>query len=114
MSSAHSVNWCPRCDGTRRCPKRAERSPDLTVTLVSDYLEGRLAELNQQHLSNQTPWLLVQPSGVFPLVGPVFRPGKSACWTCLADRMKRNREVKALLDRERARCVAVSPLARHT
>jgi len=92
----------------------AERSPDLTVTLVSDYLEGRLAELNQQHLSNQTPWLLVQPSGVFPLVGPVFRPGKSACWTCLADRMKRNREVKALLDREQARCVAVSPLARHT
>src|SRR5262249_37211619 len=90
------------------------RSADLTVTLVSDYLEGRLAELNQQHLSNQTPWLLVQPSGIFPLVGPVFRPGKSACWTCLADRMKRNREVKALLDREQARCVAVSPLARHT
>ena len=28
--------------------------------------------------------------------------------------MKRNREVKALLDRRQARCVAVSPLARHT
>ena len=28
--------------------------------------------------------------------------------------MKRNREVKALLDRGQARCVAVSPLARHT
>src|SRR5262249_54722502 len=58
-------------------------------------------------------WLLVQPSGVFPLVGPVFSPGKSACWTCLADRMKRNREVRALLDRGDARCVSVSPLARH-
>ena len=91
-----------------------KRSPDLTVTLVSDYLEGRLAELNRQHLSDRTPWLLVQPSGIFPLVGPVFSPGKSACWTCLADRMKRNREVKALLDRGQARCVAVSPLARHT
>ena len=91
-----------------------KRSPDLTVTLVSDYLEGRLAELNRQHLSDHTPWLLVQPSGIFPLVGPVFSPGKSACWTCLADRMKRNREVKALLDRGQARCVAVSPLARHT
>ena len=90
-----------------------KRSPDLTVTLVSDYLEARLAELNRQHLSDRTPWLLVQPSGIFPLVGPVFSPGKSACWTCLADRMKRNREVKALLDREQARCVAVSPLARH-
>jgi oxazoline/thiazoline synthase len=91
-----------------------KRSPTLTVTLVNDYLEERLAELNRQHLLNRTPWLLVQPSGIFPLVGPVFSPGNSACWTCLADRMKRNREVKALLNRKQARCVAVSPLARDT
>ena len=91
-----------------------KRSPDLTVTLVSDYLEERLAELNRQHLSDQTRWLLVQPSGIFPLVGPVFSPGKSACWTCLTERMKRNREVKAFLDRRQARCIAVSPLARDT
>src|SRR5262249_57225776 len=71
-----------------------------------------LAELNRQHLADRKPWLLVQPSGIFPLVGPVFRPGKSACWTCLAERMKRNREVKALLDRGSARRVAASPLAR--
>src|SRR5580700_4627987 len=91
-----------------------KRSPNLTVTLVNDYLYGRLAELNQQHLSDRTPWVLVQPSGIFPLVGPVFRPGQSACWMCLAERMKRNREIKALLDRRQARCVAVSPLAQGT
>jgi len=84
---------------------------DLTLMLTSDYLDGRLAELNRQHLADRKPWLLVQPSGIFPLVGPVFRPGKSACWTCLAERMKRNREVKALLDRGSARRVAASPLA---
>ena len=50
------------------------RSADLTVTLVNDYLEERLAELNRQHLSEHTPWLLVQPSGIFPLVGPIFTP----------------------------------------
>jgi oxazoline/thiazoline synthase len=88
-------------------------SSDLTITLVSDYLEPRLAELNQQHLSDRTPWLLVQPSGIFPLVGPVFSPGKSACWTCLFDRMIRNREVKGFLDRRSARRVALSPLARN-
>jgi ribosomal protein S12 methylthiotransferase accessory factor len=88
-----------------------KRTPDLTVTLVSDYLDARLAELNEQHLSDHTPWVLAQPSGVFPLVGPVFSPGKGACWMCLADRMKRNREIKALLERGEARCVAVSPLA---
>ncbi|HEY2526553.1 MAG TPA: TOMM precursor leader peptide-binding protein [Xanthobacteraceae bacterium] len=90
-----------------------KRSPDLTVTLVSDYLEGRLAELNRRHLSDRTPWLLAQPSGIFPLVGPIFSPGKSACWSCLAERMKRNREVRALIDRRQARRVAVSPLAQH-
>src|SRR5262249_60201718 len=53
-----------------------------------------------------------QPCGIFPLVGPVLSPGKSACWACLAERMKRNREIKALLDRGLARRVATSPLAR--
>ena len=91
-----------------------KRSPDLTVMLVNDYLETRLAEMNEQHLSDRTPWVLVQPSGIFPLVGPMFRPGQGACWTCLAERMKRNREVRALLDRRQARPVAVSPLAHET
>lgn len=90
----------------------SKRSAELTVVLVNDYLEERLDELNQQHLSDQTAWLLAQPSGIFPLVGPVFRQGKSACWSCLAERMKRNREVKAFLDRKRSDCVVASPLAR--
>ena len=87
-----------------------DRSPDLTVTLANDYLEPRLAELNKQRVKSKAPWLLVQPSGPFPLVGPVFRPYESACWTCLFDRMIRNREIKGFLDRE-GQAVAVSPLA---
>jgi oxazoline/thiazoline synthase len=89
-----------------------KRGADLTVTLVNDYLERRLAELNQQRVSDRTPWLIVQPSGAFPLVGPVFNPGNGPCWTCLFDRMIRNREVKGFLERGSARAVAVSPLAR--
>jgi oxazoline/thiazoline synthase len=91
-----------------------KRSPDLTVTLVNDYLERRLTELNRRRVSDKTPWLLVQPSGAFPLVGPLFSPGETACWTCLFDRMIRNREVKGFLDRGPAHTVAVSPLARNT
>jgi ribosomal protein S12 methylthiotransferase accessory factor len=89
-----------------------QRSPDLTVALASDYLDTRLADLNRKHLSDRTPWLLVQPSGIFPLVGPVFSPGESACWTCLTDRMRRNREIKGMLDRSQARCLSASPLVR--
>src|SRR5271165_2334834 len=89
-----------------------KRSPDLTVTLVNDYLERRLAELNRQRVSDKSRWLLVQPSGAFPLVGPVFRASEGACWTCLFDRMIRNREVKGFLDRGPARAVTASPLVR--
>ena len=62
-----------------------KRSPDITVTLVSDYFDKRLLKLNQEHLADGTPWILAQPSGIFPLVGPVFSPGDGACWRCLAD-----------------------------
>ncbi|MBR0712788.1 TOMM precursor leader peptide-binding protein [Bradyrhizobium liaoningense] len=88
----------------------AKRSPKLTITLVNDYLDRRLAEMNEEHVADKTPWLLVQPSGVFPLVGPVFGSGETACWTCLFDRMIRNREIRGFLDRVPARAVAVSPL----
>jgi ribosomal protein S12 methylthiotransferase accessory factor len=87
------------------------RRADLTVVLVQDYLDPHLAELNRQHVSEKSTWLLVQPTGAFPLVGPVFNPGETACWTCLFDRMIRNREVKGFLDRAGAHPVAVSPLA---
>jgi oxazoline/thiazoline synthase len=91
-----------------------QRSPDLTITLTNDYLERRLAELNQQRVAGKAPWLLVQPSGLFPLVGPVIRPGETACWSCLFDRMIRNREIKGFLERGPAQRVATSPLVRNT
>lgn len=92
----------------------AKRTPKLTITLANDYLDRRLADLNEQRVAGKAPWLLVQPSGAFPLVGPVFKPGESACWTCLFDRMIRNREIKGFLDRGPAHAVAVSPLVRES
>jgi ribosomal protein S12 methylthiotransferase accessory factor len=90
-----------------------KRSANFTVTLVSDYLEEALADLNRRHLSDGTPWILAQPSGIFPLVGPVLTPGKGACWKCLADRMYRNREIKGMLNRSEARLLTASPLVQH-
>lgn len=93
--------------------RMAKRKPGLTLVLVNDYLDPRLEALNEQFLTEKTPWTLLQPSGIFPLVGPVFRPGEGACWMCLADRMRRNREVRDLLDRKGARRLVLSPLARN-
>jgi bacteriocin biosynthesis cyclodehydratase domain-containing protein len=90
-----------------------DHAADLTVVVVDDYLDGQLAEFNRQRLAQRQDWLLVQPSGIFPLIGPIFSCGNSACWSCLADRMKWNRQIKAFLDRTKARRVASSPLGKN-
>lgn len=84
---------------------------DLTAVLVGDYLDDALDAVNRRRLQERKDWLLVQPTGVFPLVGPIFSPGKGPCWHCLADRMKWNRQIRSFLDRQSARCVSASPLA---
>jgi oxazoline/thiazoline synthase len=88
------------------------RSADLTVTLVSDYLEASLAARNRERVGRKS-WLPVQLPGIAPLVGPLFRVEGGPCWACLADRMKWNREVKAFLDRTGARRLIASPLTAH-
>jgi oxazoline/thiazoline synthase len=90
-----------------------DQAADLTVVLVDDYLDGKLAEFNRERLAQRQDWLLVQPSGIFPLIGPIFSRGHSACWSCLVERMKWNRQIKAFLDRTEARCVAPSPLGKN-
>ncbi len=86
------------------------RAADLIVVAVGDYLDEKLEEFNAQQLASGQSWVPVQTSGIFPLVGPIFSPGKSACWRCLAERMRWNRQVKAFLARTEARCVTASPL----
>src|SRR5579863_8647010 len=39
----------------------SKRAGELTVVLVNDYLDQRLAEINRQHLDEKSPWILVQP-----------------------------------------------------
>jgi oxazoline/thiazoline synthase len=88
-----------------------DRAAELTVVLVDDYLDDRLAEFNSRQLMQKQDWLLVQPGGIVPLIGPIFSPRKSACWTCLADRMKQNRQIREFLHRKQARRLAASPLS---
>jgi hypothetical protein len=42
-----------------------KRSPDLTVTLVNDYLERQLAELNQQRVADRRPGCWCNPPARF-------------------------------------------------
>ena len=74
-----------------------EGSPTVRVVLVADYLQPELAELNASALRSRRPWMLVKPLGRQLWVGPVFRPGVSGCWECLAQRLRGNRDVAGYL-----------------
>lgn len=60
------------------------------VILASDYTCEELEALNDHALASGLPWMLLQPSGPVPFIGPVFRPGITGCWACLAHRLKEN------------------------
>ena len=71
-------------------------SPALSVFICADYLDERHDALNRRHIASGAPWMLVGPRGMQPLFGPVFAGG-SACWACLAWRLRGHREVHDFL-----------------
>lgn len=72
---------------------RVEEHGDLQVVLTDDYLRNDLRACNRDALAHQRSWLLMQPVGCEVLIGPLFRPGVTACWECLAQRLSAHREV---------------------
>jgi ribosomal protein S12 methylthiotransferase accessory factor len=70
---------------------------DLWLALTNDALHDELAELNRRALGATRPWLLVRPNGLFPWIGPLFSPGTTGCWACLAQRVRANNEVETYL-----------------
>ncbi|MEC3975185.1 TOMM precursor leader peptide-binding protein [Amycolatopsis sp. H20-H5] len=70
-------------------------SADLTVVLCDDYLDLRLGEIDAAHRASRTPWLLAKPTGSQVWLGPILRPGDSACWHCLSNRLWGHRHPEA-------------------
>lgn len=70
-----------------------EGPPD--VVLTDSALRGELQACNEAALRDGRPWLLVKPAGRQVWVGPLFRPGKTGCWECLAQRLRANFPVAA-------------------
>lgn len=76
---------------------RPDGPPDLTVVLTDDFLRPALADINSAALTDKRPWLLVKPVGETAWIGPVFQPGVTACWECLASRVRAVRPVVSYL-----------------
>ncbi len=74
---------------------------DLEIVLTDDYLQDSLATFNQKALNSKRPWMLVKPGGTIIWIGPIFYPGKTACWECLAQRLRTNRPVESYIQRHK-------------
>lgn len=75
---------------------------DIEIVVTDDYLRKELAILNQKALQAQRPWLLVKPVGTVLWIGPLFYPGKTGCWDCLAQRLRSNRPVETYIQKQKS------------
>jgi len=80
---------------------RTNGQPALTVVATDGYLRRDLRACNEEALQNGRPWLLVKPVGRWIWLGPLFVPGKTGCWACLAERLQANTPVLAYLESKR-------------
>ncbi|MCB8960145.1 MAG: TOMM precursor leader peptide-binding protein [Ardenticatenales bacterium] len=64
------------------------------IVVTDDYLQPELAELNARFVAANQPWMLVKLVGRVFWIGPIFEPGVTGCWECLADRLRSNRQVE--------------------
>ncbi|NEO84078.1 MAG: TOMM precursor leader peptide-binding protein [Spirulina sp. SIO3F2] len=87
--------------GLSICTDTADAGAAITVVLTDDYLHPDLAALNEQQLGSGHPWLLVKPLGCLLWIGPIFVPGETGCWHCLAQRLQGNRDVEMSVQRQK-------------
>jgi ribosomal protein S12 methylthiotransferase accessory factor len=80
----------------------------IAVVVTDDYLRSGLDEYNREALRANRRWLLIKPVGSQIWLGPVFQPGKTACWECLASRLQANRELEMFLQEKTGRAEPVS------
>jgi oxazoline/thiazoline synthase len=81
----------------------------VRVVLADDYLRPELEAVNRACLDAEKPWALAKVHGTVAWVGPIFRPGQTGCWECLAQRMRVNRQVEHYLHRRASRPILNPP-----
>ena len=70
---------------------------EFCIVLTDDYLHADLDFFNHEALVHKLPWLLVKPVGTELWLGPLFIPGRTGCWECLAHRLRGARTAEHFL-----------------
>ena len=71
----------------------------LGVVLTDDYLRNELETFNEQAVESGRAWMLIKVVGQQICIGPIFKPGATACWACLAQRIRSHREIEGVVQR---------------
>jgi oxazoline/thiazoline synthase len=79
----------------------------LALVVTEDYLHDDLAEINRRLHAEGRPWVLAKPAGTQAWLGPFVRPGETACWACLAQRLAGNRQLERYLAGKNGRAVVI-------
>lgn len=100
-----SANPAPLRDALDEATVRLTDGEDaaLTIVVTDDYLQVGLDAQNQAALASGKPWLLVKLVGRKLWLGPLFVPGQSACWQCMAQRIEGNRQVESYILQKQGR-----------
>jgi oxazoline/thiazoline synthase len=80
----------------------------VSLVITDDYLRPELATWNRLSLESGKPWLLVKPIGLEAWLGPHFVPGRSACWACLAQRLRGHRKLEGYIARRQCRSASLA------
>jgi len=82
---------------------------EIEVIVTDDYLREELDAINRANLERSRPWMLVKPVGTLLWIGPIFKPGKTGCWDCLAQRLRNNRPAEGFIQRRRESFPPLTP-----
>lgn len=82
---------------------------DIDIVLTDDYLQDGLYAYNQKALDSSRSWMLVKPVGTIVWIGPIFQPGRTGCWQCLAQRLRGNRPIEEFIQRRKNISTPLTP-----
>jgi oxazoline/thiazoline synthase len=88
------VDLGPLHDALAELGVAADEEAPLGVVLADDYLREEVGDENRAALASSRPWLLAKPVGAVLWLGPLFVPGETGCWECLAHRLREHRPVE--------------------
>ncbi|MBY5827698.1 TOMM precursor leader peptide-binding protein [Rhizobium leguminosarum] len=67
----------------------------LLIVVVGDLLDAEASKAEEARRCEGRATMLLRPTGLTVLVGPIFVPEHTGCWQCLEHRVVRNREVES-------------------